>query len=353
MPDSSQQVQSNPQTHHVGPAASADVSLFRHAKRRDWGIAALLWERDGKRGYQFSDGKLRVFKQGFYHLFETAAPPGDGSAKAVRRLARLARADDLTEATRLPTLRDQILMFRRHYPEGFAGEGWQRKYRGAGGRKRLKRHRDAALEDAAQISAAQLDPLIEGFSWPEIHARLVRVLGSTNLIPAAQMRKLEQLKPSRELAVALRDWVAGVVDVGDGGVEEAELDRRFNLLTRVLGPAGSWPIVAAIAGLVAPESHTCVRPSVFETQAKMLLPNFRLAKRPRYASYKQYLHVAQTVYDELDNAGLQPADLLDVYDFIWETLRPAAREDLTKQYELPPPPAIERAEQAEPEQAAA
>ncbi|MFO7564822.1 MAG: hypothetical protein R6X02_19415 [Enhygromyxa sp.] len=307
---------------------AGDMTLVRHRKRKDWGIAALLWERDGKRGYQFSDGNLRVFKQGFYHMFESAEPPGDGSATAVRRLARLARAEGSSEATRLPTLRDQISMFRREFPEGFASDAWHRSHRGAEGRKRLKRHRDPAIDDARWLGAEQLAPLIESFSWSEIHARLVRVLSATNLIPAAQLKKLEALPPSRELACALSDWVSG-------DDNEAEPERRFNLLVRALGSAAKWPVVTAIAGLLDPEHHVCVRPSVFEVQAKMLLPNFRASKRPSYAAYRQYLHVAQTVSDELTAAGLRPGDFLDVHDFIAETLRPSAREQLLRQDQLP------------------
>ena len=145
-----------PSTHQPAHTpAGSEAQLYRHQNRKHWGVAAFLWEQDGKRGYQFSDGKMRVFKQGFYHLFETAEAPGDGSAKAVRRLARLARADGVTESTRLPTLRDQILLFRRSYPKGFFGEAWMAKYRGVGVRKqlkRLKRHRDPAISDAHRLS---------------------------------------------------------------------------------------------------------------------------------------------------------------------------------------------------------
>jgi hypothetical protein len=324
---------------------TSSVSLFRHSKRRHWGVAALLWERDGKRGYQFSDGKMRVFKEGFYHLFESATAPGDGSAKAVRRLARLARADEVTEATRLPTLRDQILLFRRNFPDGFSGDAWLKKHRGVGARKRLKRHRDPAISEAHRLSVDELKPVIECCDWDAVLDRLLELALGSNLVPSSHVKKLKKLKPSRELSVSIYEWL-------DCDVDGEEADRIFNHLVRQLGNAATWPILTAIGGLVDPEHHTCVRPSVFAEQGKMLLPNFKPEARPRFAAYSRYLHMAKTVYDELVEAGLEPRDLLDVHDFIWDTLRPAVREDLIKQYELPPPPeSKEEADKAE-EQAA-
>lgn len=317
------------QTTQSGP----QVPLFQHRKRRHWGIAALLWERDGKRGYQFSDGKMRVFKEGFYHLFESTQAPGDGSAKAVRRLARLARADDVTEATRLPTMRDQISLFRRAYPEGFGGEAWMKKHRGVGARKRLKRHRDPAISEGHALSVEELAPLIHSHDWDAVYDRLLAVATGSDLVPSSHVKKLEKLRPSQDLAVAIYEWL-------DCDIDDDDAVRRFNHLVRQLGNAATWPIVAAVGGLVDPDNHTCVRPSVYAEQGTMLLPNFKAAKRPSFKLYSQYVHMAKTVYDELEAADLVPRDLLDVYDFIWETLRPAVREELIKQYELPPPPAI-------------
>jgi hypothetical protein len=316
--------------------AGSEVQLYRHQCRQHWGIAALLWERDGKRGYQFSDGKMRVFKQGFYHLFETAEAPGDGSAKAVRRLARLARADHVTEATRLPTLRDQISLFRRSYPKGFFGDAWMAKCRGVGARKRLKRlkrHRDAAVSDAHRLDVSALAPLIQRHDYAVILDRLIEVLSATSLVPSSHIVKLRKLSPSRELSVAVSEWLAC-------GPDDDDADRRFNYLVRQLGAAGTWPVVTALRGLIEPHDHVCVRPSVFAQQGKLLLTNFSAEQRPRYSAYVRYLHVANVVRDELTDAGLEPRDLLDVHDFMWETLRPAAREELITQHELPPPPAV-------------
>jgi hypothetical protein len=286
---------------------------------------------------------MRVFKQGFYHLFETAEAPGDGSARAVRRLARLARADGVTESTRLPTLRDQILLFRRNYPTGFFGDAWMAKCRGMGQRKqlkRLKRHRDPAISDAHRLSVQELAPVLECHDYAAVVDRMIVVMTATNLVPSAHIKQLRKLVPSRELATAVYEWIACEMEGDDA-------EHCFNHLVRQLGGAATWPVMTALRGLLEPGEHVCVRPSVFAKQAKLLLPNFSTNTRPRYKNYALYLHMANVVRDELTEAGMEPRDLLDVHDFIWETLRPAAREDLVAQYELPPPPLAEVATRAD------
>ena len=299
--------------------------LFRHSKRYQWGIAALVWERGGKRGYQFSDGKLRVFKQGYYGLFESAVAPGDGSATTVRRLARLARTEEFSEATRLPTLRDQIEMFRRDYPGGFHGETWVKAKRGEGARKRLKRHREPALAEArAKLSVEAMREAIAGGAWRGLLDTLIEVVGSTDLVPRAQLKKLEAAEPSKTLALALFSWLH------NPGGEDTDLsaDRRFNRLVRELGPAGSWTLVTSLGALVHPAEHTCVRVRSHTLQGKMLLAEFKVSKRPQGRDYRRFCHVTQAVHKDLVAAGFVPRDMLDVYDFMWETLRPAARDTL-------------------------
>lgn len=308
---------------HIDKKPTTEVRLVRHVRRPQWGVAGLVWERDGKRGYQFADGKLRAFKAGFYGLFQSALPPGDGSAKAVQRLIRRARTDDITEAAQLPTLRDQIVMFRRQYPDGFSGEVWRSKHRGDGVRRRLKRHRDAALVDAANLLGVEaLDEALARSAWDEVHDSLVKLLAGSDLVSSGHLSKLRQLTPSRSLALALRAWLH------DDATDDIQQDRRFNALVRALGDAGTWSLVASLAGLVHPTVHTCVRESTFVLQGKMLLSAFSIGRRPTGSDYRRLCQVAHAVARELDEAGLTPRDLLDVYDFMWLTLRPAAREDL-------------------------
>jgi len=309
----------------VPTATPSETRLYRHSKRHQWGVAALVWERDGKRGYQFSDGKLRVFKEGFYGLFESAVAPGDGSAKTVRRLARLARTDDVMEATRLPTLRDQIELFRREYPSGFHGDTWTKKKRGVKARKRLKRHRDPALAEASKrLSAAAMRDLIAAEKWAMLLDDVVEVLGATDLVPRGQLKKLQAVEPSKSLAMSIYSWLHN--PSGDQSDEHA--DRRFNRMVRELGPAGSWQLVTALGAMVHPAQHCCVRLRSHTLQGKMLLSEFRVSKRPQGKDYRRFRHVTRAVHDELVEAGFVPRDNLDVYDFMWETLRPAARDTL-------------------------
>lgn len=313
--------QSNVDSSNTNP--SINPRLFRHSKRHQWGVAALVWERDGKRGYQFSDGKLRVFKEGYYGLFESAVAPGDGSAKAVTRLARLARDSELGVASRLPTLRDQIALFRRDYPEGFRGEAWAKRQRGDKARKRLKRHRDPALADAARLLGAEvMRERLAQQAWKQLLADVDEVLGATDLLPRAQLNKLRKLEPSRSLAQALFRWLHVPAEDRDSRM------RRFNQLGRELGAANSWQLITALAALVHPAEHICVRARVQSFQGKMLLSEFKVAARPSARDYERFCQVARSVRDELTEAGLPPRDMLDVHDFMWMTLRPAAREDL-------------------------
>ncbi|MEL6182380.1 MAG: hypothetical protein AAFS10_25715, partial [Myxococcota bacterium] len=65
------------------PLTAAMHSLYVHTKRPNWGRAILAWEQGGKRGYQFEDGRLRVFKKDFYGLFDTVELPEDDDSALV------------------------------------------------------------------------------------------------------------------------------------------------------------------------------------------------------------------------------------------------------------------------------
>jgi hypothetical protein len=309
------------------PAPQPGDRLYQHSKRKQWGFAVLAWERDGKRGYQFEDGELRVFAKEFFGMLAEAECPPD---QATRLLAKLGRqsgagkgADGKGGKEDQLTFQEQLQVFLTEHPDGFAGARWKDEHRGEGAPRRLKRHRDFAVADASELlSREALDGLISAGDHAEVARRLAEVVNGGDLVTRAQAEPVSRAAPSPELSKGVREFLYG------GG----ELEARFDELCRVLLEAGrkqlSWPLVTAIAAVVRPDEHVAVRPTVLSKQAQWAQPRLRYATKPDGKVYVRILTMARTVRDALAGAGHPPKDLLDVYDFMLVTLRPAATKIL-------------------------
>lgn len=294
-------------------------ALYRHKKREEWGVAVFLWERDGKRAFRFADGETRVFKQGFYQLMVPAATPADGSADELRAKVRASISGKKDEI--VPTVGDQLVLLLKDYPKGFSGEAWREKHRGSG--RRLKRHRDPSIAQARELLG---DPALReaheaGNYQPALDA-LTKLMAGTDLVPSAHVKKLEETKATEELSATL---IRFAQDPDSGDVRQLQA-----ALVGAGGPATSWQILTAPLALLAPHKHLCVHPSVFAAQGNIVMRRFTVPKRASEASYQRYLEVARMVEDELTALGHPPGDLIDLHDFAWMTLRPAAREELDR-----------------------
>jgi hypothetical protein len=309
------------------PAVDTDESmntpdqdaLYRHKKREQWGVAVFLWERDGKRAFRFADGEVRVFKKGFYQLMVPAPVPADGSAEELRAKVRASQAGKKEEI--IPTVGDQLVLLLKDYPKGFTGDAWRDKHRGGG--RRLKRHRDPAIKQAREVlSADRIGELHKHGDYAGVLDSLVEVLAATDLVPSAHVNKLKETKPTKEFSAT----ILAMAKDPDG----TTLRMLQAALVGAQGPATSWQILTAPLALLAPHKHLCVRPSVFGVQGKIVMPRFNAPKRASEAAYQRYLDVARLVEEELEALEHPPLDLLDLHDFVWMTLRPAAREELER-----------------------
>lgn len=309
------------------PAPQPGDRLYQHSKRKQWGLAVLAWERDGKRGYQFEDGELRAFPQQFWSLLVEAECPPDQAARLLAKLGRqsgAAKGGDGKAKERQLTFAEQLQVFLAEYPEGFAGAKWKDEHRGEGVPRRLKRHRDFAVAEAAELlSVEALDGLIAAGNHDEVARRLGEVVSGSDLVTRAQAEPIARAAASPDLSKGVRDFLYG------GG----ELEARFDELCRLLLEAGrkqlSWPLVTAVPAVVRPDAHVAVRPTVLGKQAQWAHPRLRWAAKPDGKAYARILAMAHTVRDALAGAGHPPKDLLDVYDFMLVTLRPAATKILT------------------------
>lgn len=308
-------------------AGSSTPTLYRHVKKHEWGLALLAWERDGKRAFRFEDGEVRVFKEGYYGLLEEVDRPADRTTEIVAKIDRehgvSGRRRNKEKEPEPVTFEEQLEVFLSEFPGGFASSAWVEQHRGGGAGRRLKRHRDAAIDDARrQLSADALRELIDAGQYDAVRQRALDVLGAVDLVTRAQLKPLEAENGSERTARAIFDLLHGQADI------EERLDKFCHAVAQSSRKLPSWPLTTALLALVEPTEHLCIRPSVFSEQAKSMAPSLQLPKQPRGSIYTRFVEVAKTIVEKLREAGQEPRDLLDVYDFVWVTLRPAAAETL-------------------------
>ncbi|HBQ16325.1 MAG: hypothetical protein RLO52_10090 [Sandaracinaceae bacterium] len=307
--------------------------LYTHTKRPDWGYAILAWEGREKRRYQFQDGQLRTFKKGWYDLLEPVDEPYDSARDIVRdlksmlRIERVRRAPDPTpkSVNRIISFDDQVTIFEAFYPKGFEDEKWISDVRGGEGVNRLKRHRyPAHLEAAEKLEQSIVDGLMEKGDHAGLIELFKEVLSCTNLTTSKDTASLRSLPEEHheDFANAARELLYGE------GPYESRFTRYVGILGRTPGERVTWPLATAVPALVQPVQHVAIKPSVFRAQAQWMAPNLPYDAYPTADLYNRMHKMSTEVARRLEKAGHKPNDLLDIYDFIWTTLRPKGRKKL-------------------------
>jgi hypothetical protein len=284
-------------------------------------VAVVAWEREGKRGYQFEDGQLRVFTSGYYDRLDPVAVSPD---RIRTLLALLGLPLPVTPtippgAMDPPTIDQQIAYFLRAYPGGFTAEKWRSERRGNPSRS-LKRHRDPAVALArAEITAAGLLASLQQGSEPQAVQTLATVLGRTDLVPSAHLQRLSSLPPmrSRAIILGLSELLFSRTSV------EVRVVQWVHALNRGTGRAPTWSLVTAPLALLQPDQHVCVDRASFLMQAASIAPRLRVPASPTGAEYAPLLAMAESVRERLKNES-SPGDLLDVRDFIAFTMSSGA-----------------------------
>ncbi len=317
------------------PEATAELQhvpvLLRHSKRPQWGLAIRAWSRDGRQALQFQDGKLRVFPSDAGSLLERVVRPVGETISLSRRLRAMsgvaqAKRHSTRHATPDVHFSEQIMLFKDEYPEGFQGEAWKKERHGRGGSV-LKRHRDPAIAAAQKLlTCERLDAALKGTKALDMVAAAVTMLSSTNLVPQGQLQPLKDINAqvAGDIVDALRGLLYG----------HLSLVERMDYLVEAVGvplvKSPSWCIVTAWAALNAPERFAYIRRTTVVEQAKSLAPGLRLSTSANGQQYEVLVSMTQSAHDRLTAAELKPRDLIDVYDFMYATLSPAATKRLAK-----------------------
>jgi hypothetical protein len=316
---------------------STDLAVFEHKKRREWGLAVLAWEHRDKRGYVFENGQLRVLVQAFFSmmrqvdrpteevraLHETLRPELDAARAEMGAVTQPAQR----KSTSPVSFDDQLARFHATFPNGFKDDAWIQQHRGATASRRVGAHRDPSVEEAQQqLDPAVLDKRLAGDEYRAIYDSVLALLGRTDLVPAAELAVLRGAEPGNQRALAL--MVAELVH--GSGEAGSRLDHFVTAFHRTFGKPPGWQLATALPALYAPDEWIVVRPAMFRTQAKRMVPGFSLPKTPGAAPYRRCLAMAQNVRARLEEREEAPRDLLDVYDFMRESLRSSSKRAAAK-----------------------
>ena len=309
-------------------AAEEDRTLYRHTKRPQWGVAILAWEKETRRAYQFEDGRLRRIKKGYYDLMTPADDLERGHDTIVRSLKNALKANrgkvEQKVQDQVAPFDDQVDLLVQMYPKGFEDEKWIEDHRTTSGRA-LKRHREPVVKDAHDLlSKDRCEELISGDKHEDLVESALDILAATSLVAISHVKTLRQISDEEkvEFAVRIQDLLHG-----EGDFEE-RFEAYIDFLTEVFAGRPSWRLATALPALMYPNEHVCVRRSAFTRQAGAISPMARYSKRASVRSYKNFRRVAQVVKKRLEKKGQKPRDFLDIYDFIWDTLRDSALDHL-------------------------
>jgi len=307
---------------------TSDV-LFQHTSRPEWGLAILAWELDDKRGYQFEDGQLRVFKSDYFKLLEPVDRPIDESVRVLAELGRALGRERATKrlgATHAPiALADQVQYFSSLFPDGFEGAQWAKKHRGGDARSALKRHRDPVIQRASELfSSERLAAHVASGQADVIVGDMLRVIESTDLVSKSHAAGMERLDgaAAADVVGALAALMSDSTDV------TTTFDAWVAALTRGLRRKPSWALATAFPALAQPDRFTAVKRTTFACAAAWLAPNLSIGERPTGRVYHRLLDMIETLTNKLVEAGLRPRDRMDVYDFVQVTLCPKAIKDI-------------------------
>lgn len=303
--------------------------IYRHKKRPEWGVAILAWEKGDRRAYQFEDGRLRKFKKGYYSLMTPAGDEVERPKEAVMSSLEEAIEANKGKARAKPlepvaSFEAQVELFKEMYPEGFQGEKWIEDHRGGSGRA-LKRHRDPVVEDMQQtMEAGRARQMLDEGKHGDLVDEVLDILAGTSLVALKHVKVLKAMDEDQR-----KRFAESVFDLLHGEDHfEKRYEAHLEMLTEIYDGPPSWRIATAIPAIMYPNEHVCVRRSAFKRQAAVIAPLGRYSRRAQVRSYKNFLRVANAVKQRLEAEGLKPRDLLDIHDFVWDTLRNAALDQL-------------------------
>lgn len=301
-------------------------TLLQHSLREEWGLGIITKREDDRVYLQFQDGFPRAFKKGYYHLFEAVDRRLDITLGIIDALQEmLGGTKKKSRRVRTVTLDEQVGYFGQIYDNGFAGEDYLHKHRGDGRKKPLKRHRDGLIDLAKEnLGKAKLQRALAAGDPRSVFEAAGEVVACTDLIKLKERKLFLAMSPKEHAGFA--NALFALLHSRASFV--SRFDELVAVLERGMGKAPSWELATLFMAALRPDKHTVVRMNTHSRQAEYMAPGLRLTDRPMGIFYERLLQMSTTVKDALEEAGYEPHDYFDVFEFMWQTLRPAAQKEI-------------------------
>src|SRR5260221_1898009 len=137
----------------------------------------------------------------------------------------------------------------------------------------------------------------------------------------------EQLKPtsSADQQRALAEVTCELLHGSES--YERRFDRFIGAYETAFREPPGWELASSLSALVTPVEHVLVAPGLFRKQLKALSRYSTFGARPNGAAYLRCLTMAKALANMLAARGEVPRDLLDVHDFMRETITASGKAE--------------------------
>ncbi len=305
----------------------ADVpALFQHSLREEWGLGIVTSRESDRVHLQFQDGFPRSFKKGYYHLFDAVDRRLDVTLGIVDALqGMLGTKKKKTRRVRTVSLSEQIAYFGELYSQGFVDTEYLSRHRGDERKKPLKRHRDGLIATAkAELGKARLQRFLQRGEPRAVFDSAGKVVSSTDIIKLSERKLFLAMSPKHHAAFA--NALFALLH------SRASFVRRFDelvvALERGMGKTPSWELATIFMAALRPDKFTVIRMNTHSRQAEYMAPGLRLTDHPMGIFYERLQQMSVSVQEALEEHGFEPTDFFDVFEFMWQTLRPAAQKKM-------------------------
>lgn len=315
-------------------------SLYRHTKRNEWGLGLMIRTLPDRTYMQFQDGRMRLMHLDYSDMLEPVDRPYDIARGLVEALESMA-PDELRPGKRRGpapiSLEEQVAYFRELYVDGFRGDEYTEYHRGDGRKRPLKRHRDGLVERAKKnLAKSGFKQLRKKGGASAVHKEASKIANLTGLVPAKERRAFAEIDEQyhESIATNLRALIHG------RSAFPLRFDAWVRALEQAMGQTPTWMLATLFSGIYWPDKHVVVKPKTIEQQARFMAPGLRAGERPMGILYARLEAMATTTLERMETKGLAPRDMLDLYDFMWLTLKPAGRKriaEMRRQAELRAP----------------